>query len=184
VLLEAGKKCMSNQILFLIGASGAGKTAVAERLESGNSASLKVCYFDRIGVPHMSDMIRDFGSGEEWQRIKTHEWVQSIKNQYLPLSDVLLDGQTRPGFIEEACGASRTTSFRIVLLDCADEVRRARLTKRHQADLATDQMMEWARYLRNDCRRRGLPIVDTTHREIDDVAMSVMQFIGPRNVSG
>jgi dephospho-CoA kinase len=169
---------MNHRITFLIGASGSGKTAVARRLEAAQLASIQICYFDSIGVPDVSDMIRDYGSGEEWQRTKTREWVAIISDQYLAANDVLLDGQTRPSFIEEACSVSNISSFDILLLDCADDVRRARLAERGQPDLATERMMDWARYLRNECRRRSLPIVDTTNETIDDVASSIAQLMG------
>ena|SRR5437868_2437318 len=169
---------MNHRILFLIGASGAGKTAVAQGLEAAQLASLQICYFDRIGVPDVSDMIREYGSGEQWQRVKTIEWVATIRDQYLATNDVLLEAQTCPSFIEEACSVGKVGSFDTLLLDCADDVRRARLAERRQADLATEQMMDWARYLRNECRRRNLPIIDTTNETINDVVKSVMQFMG------
>jgi dephospho-CoA kinase len=169
---------MKHRILFLIGASGAGKTTVARGLEAAQLASLQICYFDRIGVPDVSDMIREYGSGEEWQRVKTLEWVATIRDRYLATNDVLLDAQTRPSFIEEACSVGKVGSFDILLLDCDDDIRRARLAERRQADLATKQMLDWARHLRNECRRRNVPIIDTTNETINDVVKSVMQFMG------
>jgi adenylate kinase family enzyme len=169
---------MNHRISFLIGASGAGKTAVAQRLEAAGLASLQVCYFDRGGVPDASDMIREYGSGEAWQRVRTREWVETIRDQHLATNDVLLDAQTRPSFIEEACSVAKVGAFDIILLDCADDVRRARLAERCQAYLAIEEMMDWARYLRNECRRRNLPIIDTTNETIHDVVMSVVQLMG------
>ena len=169
---------MKHRITFLIGASGAGKTAAAERLEAAQLGCLQICYFDRIGVPDVSAMVREYGSGEEWQRVKTHEWVAIIKSRYLATSDVLLDLQTRPSFIEEACRVQKIDLFDILLLDCADDVRNARLSKRYQLDLATRQMAAWARYLREECRRRNLPVIDTTNATIDGVVASIMQLIG------
>ena len=169
---------MKHRITFLIGASGVGKTTVAQRFEAAQLAQLQVCYFDRIGVPDVSDMIREYGSGEEWQRVKTREWVAAIKDRYLATNDVLLDGQTRPSFIEETCRVCKISMFDILLLDCTDDVRRARLAARGQPELATEQMMDWARYLRSECHRRNLPIVDTTNETIGDVAASIAQFMG------
>jgi adenylate kinase family enzyme len=169
---------MSHRITFLIGASGSGKTAAAQRLEAAQLAQLQICYFDSIGVPDVSDMIREYGSGEEWQRVKTREWVAAIRDRYLATNDVLLDGQTRPSFIDEACRTCKIGTFDILLLDCTDDVRRARLAERRQAHLATERMMDWARYLRNECQRRNLPIIDTTNETINDVATSIAQFMG------
>jgi hypothetical protein len=54
-------------LIFVIGASGAGKTATLEALEAEKPENIVFCYFDRIGVPSPKEMSRDFGSGEDWQ---------------------------------------------------------------------------------------------------------------------
>ena len=59
-------------------------------------------------------------------------------------------------------------SVDVVLLDCSATVRSARLRgPREQPELITPQMDQWAVYLREEARVRGLPIIDTTDSTID-----------------
>ena len=51
----------------------------------------------------MEEMETKYGGPEEWQKVKTIEWVQIIKKNFLSDTHVLFDGQTRPSFIEKAC---------------------------------------------------------------------------------
>lgn len=136
-----------HKLYFLIGASGAGKTTAAKAL-ANQRADITFCYFDSIGVPSSEEMIRDYGSGEEWQRAKTIEWVKTIKEKFLPTTPVVLDAQTRPSFITEACQINGVDNFDIILFDCSDKVRKQRLHIREQPELAHEQMMNWAKYLR------------------------------------
>jgi hypothetical protein len=45
-------------------------------------------------------MIKSYGSGEEWQRQKTIEWIRRIKAEDLVSTHVILDGQARQAFVE------------------------------------------------------------------------------------
>jgi adenylate kinase family enzyme len=170
---------MPHRLTFLIGASGAGKSAVSEKIAAANLPHLIVCHFDRIGIPSERDMIREHGSGEGWQRAKTLEWARVISAQHLSRNDVILDAQVRPSFIEEACGISGISRMAIILLDCSDDVRRARLIERAQPELANEQMTNWARYLRAEMQVRRLPIIDTSKVTIAEVAKQVMQLVRP-----
>lgn len=139
-----------HHVFFLIGAAGVGKTTAAKQVDTA-SPSVAVCYFDEIGVPSHEEMVAAYGSPEEWQRAKTIEWAQIIADTYLPRGDVILDTQTRPPFIHDACRQAGIDNYRIVLFDCSDEVRAERLTARGQPELETPDMENWARYLRREC---------------------------------
>lgn len=115
---------MDNALYFLIGASGAGKTAVSKRLEGERDFAVQVFYFDTIGVPSIDEMWKQFGSGEEWQRVKTVEWVATLKDKWLSHGDTLLDSQTRPAFIREACKKHGIENYSIILLDCDTGTRK------------------------------------------------------------
>src|SRR5688572_3368704 len=99
-------------VLALVGASGAGQTtavrALAERHLSGVG-----CYFvDSIGVPPLEVMERDHGSGEGWQRAMTDQWVQRLAVNEDGVEIAVLEGQTRPSFLNSAflrAGIERST---------------------------------------------------------------------------
>jgi len=63
------------RVIFLVGASGAGKSAAALELETRAPWSGRTFFFDDIGVPSADEMKRVFGGGEAWQRWATGEWV-------------------------------------------------------------------------------------------------------------
>jgi len=150
------------KIVFIIGASGSGKTTVAKELEKTSLSDFKIIYFDSIGVPSFDEMIEKYQSPEEWQRVKTFEWVEIIKTQFISSTNVILDGQIRPEFIEAACTHFKIESYEIILFDCENAERTKRLVKRGHAELANEQMMNWASYLRRVSQEQGYPILDTT----------------------
>jgi hypothetical protein len=126
----------------------------------------EVRFFDSIGVPSaeiMATYVGDYGPGGGWQRAMTMEWMQRIAPVLNSGKAVLFEGQMRIAFIEEAIAASGITNARIVLIDCSDSVRAARLThdRRQQPDLANENMMGWGRFLREEAKRGGYEILDT-----------------------
>jgi len=166
-----------NKIIFIIGASGSGKTTLVKKLEKEESAHFRVLYFDSIQVPSFEEMQERYGGPEEWQRVKTIEWVEEIKKNWLPIQSVVLDGQTRPSFIEEACQKNEISEFEIILLDCSDDERKRRLIDRGDNNLADVHMMRWAEYLRKECQNRGYCIIDTTHLTIKEVLSELSEFL-------
>jgi len=62
--------------IFITGASGVGKTTTVRMLEKEYSEKFTFYYFDSVGVPSNEEMIRVYGSGENWQRITTEKWVK------------------------------------------------------------------------------------------------------------
>ncbi len=173
-------KPQHRKIFFLIGASGAGKTTAAKCLEKMGLTDLQICYSDRSGVPSPDEMIKRYGSGEEWQRANTKKWVEQIKREYLNKKDVLLDSQTRPVFIDEACQKQGINSYEIILFDCPDEIRRQRLSERGQPELANEQMMNWAKYLREACDTDSCKILDTGDLSIDQSAHALKRYLNRR----
>jgi dephospho-CoA kinase len=106
----------------------------------------------------------------------TIDWVRRIRPE-LATAPAVLDGQTRPSFIAEACELNRVTSYRIMLITCSDAVRRARLLQRGQPELANDQMMEWARYLVAETRRIGGTIIDNDCLSIAETATVLARIV-------
>ena len=152
---------MAPRIVVVTGASGVGKTATVERLEARHLAGIACAFFDTIGVPPPDEMPPD------WQERSTTAWIHRLAR--LPADVAILDGQTRPTFALRAF-AEVGVRGRVVLIDCARDIRDARLAARGQAELASHDMHAWAAYLRGQADALGLPIIDTTTLDIDQAA--------------
>jgi adenylate kinase family enzyme len=166
-----------HMIYFVIGASGSGKTSAVRELERTRRSGVKTFFFDSIGVPSAQERIEKWGSGEGWQRAMTIEWVKRIRGE-LANSKALLDGQTRPSFIAEACEVNEVRSYKVILIDCSDEVRTARLLRRGQPELADEQMMQWARYLLTETTKIGGEIIHNDDLSIADTAAALEAIVG------
>lgn len=164
-------------LYFLIGASGAGKTTAAKMLEKKEISNLSFFYFDSIGVPSQDEMVKKYGSGEEWQRAKTIEWTQKIKKERLSTKNAILDAQTRPAFIEDACKKNNISAYKIILFDCSNKIRKQRLINRGHTDLANKRMMNWAKYLREECISRKCVVIDTSNLTIDESVSSLLAIL-------
>lgn len=161
---------------FVIGASGSGKTSAVLELEKSAPPGLKTFFFDRIGVPSEQERIERWGSGGGWQRAMTIEWARRMSGE-LAHSDVLLDGQTRPSFIAEACELNAIRSYRIILIDCSEDVRRERLLRRGQPELANEQMMEWGRWLLRETSKIGGDVIRNDDLSIAETAAALEAII-------
>jgi dephospho-CoA kinase len=165
--------------LFLVtGASGSGKTTAVKRFAELEPDGLEFCYFDSIGVPSNEEMIQEFGSGENWRKVNTQAWIQKIQSEYLSNIDVIFDGQMRPSFIEEVCKAGNLRSYEVILFDCDNATRTKRLIERNHAELANQQMMNWAKYLRNECKEFGYKIIDNSKMTVDEGVQALREIVG------
>lgn len=154
-------------LVVLTGASGSGKTTITREFSRRYPSTAQTCFFDSVGVPSPEEMIRDYGSGEEWQRAKTVEWMADIAAR-LSTRSVLFEGQMRLAFVHEAAAAAGIFDYTVILVDCDDETRRRRLMEeRRQANLASDEMINWARFLREEAQIRGDRILDTSCISLD-----------------
>jgi chloramphenicol 3-O-phosphotransferase len=155
--------------VILTGASGSGKTVIAEAVAVRHGEQVEVYHFDSIGVPPPEQMNLSHGSGEAWQRAMTHQWTVRIASAPHSGRRALLEGQMRLSFVVEAAAAAGVTDYELVLVDCDDSTRTARLlSSRHREGLATPAMMNWARYLRGEATKLHCPILDTAHLAFDD----------------
>jgi hypothetical protein len=162
---------MNPAILFVIGASGAGKTAAVHALEQQNLSGVGCYYFDSIGVPSADVMARDWGGGERWQDQMTTQWIERLSTDPDRVEIAVLEGQTRPSFIRSGMRRVGVRHARILLLDCSPAIRQARLEgPRAQPELNNDRMDAWAAYLRGQADALELPVLDTTSRSIAEVA--------------
>ncbi|TFG52840.1 MAG: hypothetical protein E4H37_04860 [Gemmatimonadales bacterium] len=150
-------------LLFVLGASAAGKTTAVQGLAACQLAGVRCHHFDSVGVPSATEMRRTHGSVENWQGVTTRRWVERLSEDPEGAEVYVLEGQTRPSFVLPALEAMGVRVAEIVLLDCTPEVRRARLMdSRLQPELATEQMDKWAAYLRGQADALGLQVIDTS----------------------
>lgn len=171
------ERCVARSMAFviLIGASGSGKTAIAHTIASHYSREVQIFHFDHIGVPSAQQMIAEYGSGEAWQRAKTLEWIAKLASVVTATSGVLFEGQTRPSFVAEGTAAMGNIKYTLILIDCDDGTRARRLLHdRHQPELVTDDMMNWARYLRREAQAHGHEILDTSALSLHESVARVL----------
>src|SRR6266480_525711 len=119
---------MDPAILFVIGASGAGKTAAVDALEQQNLSGVGCYHFDSIGVPSADVMEQEWGGGERWQEQMTGRWIERLAANSDRVDIAILEGQTRPSFIRSGIRRLGVRHARILLLDCLPTIRQVRLT--------------------------------------------------------
>lgn len=167
-------------LVIMTGASGSGKTAIAEAIEV-KDPSITVFRFDSIGVPS-ADVMAGFGTGHQpggaWQRAMTLKWFERIA----PLSNagkrVLFEGQMRIAFILEALAAFPIKNARVLCVECDDSTRTRRLTQnRLQPELANESMINWSRYLHQEAVNAGYDILDTTNLSLADSVQAVLSVL-------
>lgn len=170
-------------LVILTGASGAGKTTIAEAIERRFDQQFDVFYMDRIGVPPVRDMVDKFGSIEAWQRAATFEWMARLSLLLAQGRSVLFEGQSRFSFLAEAAEYAGIVSYTSILVDCDDETRARRLSiDRGQPDLANTDMMNWANFLRNEASAYGCEILDTSALTLEQGIECVVCHLRNQNV--
>jgi adenylate kinase family enzyme len=171
--------------VVLTGASGAGKTTVARYVESLGLPNCEVHFFDSIGVPSAEQMYRDYGLGHEsggaWQQRMTLQWMRRIRTILERGTSVLLEGQMRIAFIKEALAKNQISSAHVILLDCDDTTRAERLhVHRAQPDLANREMMNWARYLREEAEAPDVRVLDTGRLTVAECVGVIVEWLDER----
>ncbi|WP_434712734.1 AAA family ATPase [Rhizobium sp. YTUHZ045] len=155
-------------LVILTGASGAGKTTIAEAIERRHGQEIDVFYQDRIGVPPVEEMVDQFGSVEGWQREATFAWMARLSPLLAEGSSILFEGQSRFSFLAEAAERAGIGSHSFILIDCDDETRARRLSiDRGQPDLSNPDMMNWAAFLRHEAQTYGCEILDTSNLTVE-----------------
>ena len=166
--------------VVMTGASGSGKTAIAEAIEVDHPW-ITVFRFDTIGVPSAAVMAT-FGSGDQpggaWQRAMTLQWMKTIAPALAAGRTVLFEGQMRIAFIQEALTACTIENARVLCVECGDSTRTDRLTyDRLQPELANEGMMGWRRYLHQEAVDAGYGILDTTHLSLGESVRVVLRML-------
>jgi hypothetical protein len=165
-------------LVVLTGASGSGKTAIAEAIEFGRPGFAAVLRFDRIGVPSPDAMEAGWGSGEAWQRAMTLRWMADIAARRASDHPMLFEGQMRFAFIEEGLRSAAIADVRVILLDCDDKTRAHRLVAmRNQPELANPTTMNWAAFLRREAQAGGYGVLDTSRLSLADCVDHVCRLL-------
>jgi chloramphenicol 3-O-phosphotransferase len=156
------------RLVILTGASGSGKTAIAEAIRIGRPDLAEVLHFDSIGVPTPEARLA-WGPEGAWQRAMTLTWMARIAAMSGQDRPVLFERQMRLAFVREGLLAAGIANARVILVDCDDATRTHRLvTTRHQPELATPTMMIWAAFLRREAQEAGCEVLDTSRLSLED----------------
>ncbi|MBB5572252.1 MULTISPECIES: AAA family ATPase [Rhizobium] len=165
-------------LIVLTGASGSGKTAIADAIAERYPDDFAIYRFDSIGVPAVDAMIRDHGSPEAWQRDKTVEWMVRLARVARSGKPVLFEGQMRIAFVLEAAAAANIADYKLLLVDCDDATRTERLAVgRGQPELANKDMMNWAAYLCGEAVQHGCEVFDTSRLSLDQCVEHMLEHL-------
>jgi chloramphenicol 3-O-phosphotransferase len=172
---------MQGSLVILTGASGSGKTTLACAVQAVRPDDCEFIFFDSIGVPSPEKM-KEFGDGYQpggaWQRAMTLQWMEQIAELLRNGKSVLFEGQMRVKFILEAMEFSKVPAARVILVDCDDATRIARLTvAREQPELADEGMMGWARYLREEASQMHCEVLDTGIHPLEECVDLVRTYL-------
>ena len=156
----------SKYIIWLTGASGVGKSTLLSTLKekySGKS-SWEFLQCDSIAVPSKEEMVKEYGSVENWQRAKTYKWIEKMVNDYPAKELIVMDGQANLEFIKSGFEKQNFNNYKIVLVDCEQDVMVKRLIdQRQQVWLANEDMKNWLKFLRQQAQDFGVTIIETSH---------------------
>ncbi len=90
----------------------------------------------------------------------------------------MFEGQMRIAFIVEALTVAGISAARIVLIDCDDAIRSARLSvDRGQPELANVNMMRWAQYLREEATRGNYEILNTGVKSFNECVELLKSYL-------
>lgn len=171
---------MECPFVILTGASGVGKTAIAEAIEKIDSG-VAVYQGDRIGLPS-DEIMASFGPAEgpggALQRGFALYWIGQIAAERNPGRAVLLEAQCRIAFIREALTLHGVSDARVILVECDDETRDARLIhERRQPELANEGMRNWSRYLHQEAMDAGYEVLDTSSTTLTESVAHVLSYL-------
>ncbi len=162
------------RLIILTGASGSGKTAIADAIETHHPGLADVFRFDRIGVPSPEERVKGWGSGGAWQRAMTLTWLARIAALRGSSRPVLFEGQMRLAFVREGLESAGIADSRLILVDCDDETRMHRLVAhRNQPELANPTMMNWAASLRGEAQAGGYEVLNTSKLSLEQAVEHV-----------
>jgi hypothetical protein len=166
--------------VILTGASGSGKTTIALEIEKEHP-EIAVFRADTVGVPS-AEVMASYGTGHQpggaWQRAFTLQWIERIAPVVASGRPVLFEGQMRLAFIQEALEIQGISHARVVLVECDDQTRTARLTHdRRQPELANESMMGWSKYLHEEAVEFGYEVLDSGAMTLAESMKRIVRYL-------
>jgi dephospho-CoA kinase len=153
-------KSLSPAILVLTGASGAGKTTLALKLNELEIPGVKGINCDRVRV--------ESNESSDQQSEILRYWISHLREAETGIELAVLDTQIRPHRALEVLSQTGIQHAQIVLVDCDPVKRNGRLhMDRGQPELANARMDCWAAYLRGQADALKLSIIDTSNNSPD-----------------
>jgi dephospho-CoA kinase len=169
---------MRTPFVILTGASGVGKTTIAQNIED-SYPEIAVYQGDRIGLPS-EEILAGYGDTDEpggpTQRGFALYWIGVIANELRVGTPVLLETQCRIAFLHEALTLHKVADARIILVECSDSSRQTRLDKRGHPQLANAQMSNWSRFLHREAEELGHEILDTTDTSLENSTAQIVSY--------
>jgi len=157
-------------ILVLTGASGAGKTTLALKLNELGIPGVEGFNCDRVKIE------RD-GSTDPQADVLRY-WISHLSQPETGIELAVLDTQIRPHRALEVLSETAIKCAQVVLVDCDPEKRNERLhMDRGQPELASHRMDCWAAYLRGQADALGLSIIDTSSESIDKSLLELESLV-------
>lgn len=157
---------MAKHIFFITGASGTGKTTLVSNIKNKyQNKNWAFLHFDSIGIPTSRDMIKQFGSVENWQKQTIFTWIEKMLTDYQNKQIIIFEGQVNLEFIKLGFSQHNFSTYEIILIDCNETVMAKRLVKnRKQPELLTQDMKNWLNFLRNQAKESNEDIIDTSNK--------------------
>jgi dephospho-CoA kinase len=179
LLMKQNSDDFNPYILFLTGASGAGKTTMIEALNAKlNNSSIVCLHFDSIGVPSEEEMIKKYGSPSEWQKAMTYHWIKKLTSEYKHRDLVIIEGQVNLSFIVTAFDQLNYDKYKIILAHCDNTSRHQRLhIDRNQPELINENMDNWSEFLKNQAIEMNVTILDTTSMTKHNMLSWLLEYI-------
>lgn len=170
---------MLQPFVILTGASGAGKTTIAQAIEDSHP-DIAVFQGDRIGLPS-EEIMASYGPIDEpggpIQRGFALYWLGEMAPLLRLDKPVLLETQCRIAFLHEGLARHGIVNARILLIECSEAKRNSRLLERGHPELANEQMNNWSRFLHREAEAFGLEIFDTSALDLETSVSHVLKYL-------